>query len=327
MLRGFADSDGRLTVIHLRPEPRVERNKHPRRVGRVDRLNSWEREDGTFDDELERLPMNRLDNVGAVAVRDMIEFAAAAEPAGQLRLLDREWEDRVPLTMYVAGLMVRGPALREKLDDRALPSLIEHMRAGLLRAVEEGRAAEDNVRPLLLAFDRPGMVRLDAARNRHQAVLLDLIQTVTAAIGTTHVVATRRVDHPLFTGSEPVVVFDKFDLTGGSACGDLLSAADPPVALWDERETLLARVTEVLSATAGLAWAADRHTVGLFVNPETVEGGKLAYAFSEISSEGLAGLLNIHVAAQSTWVAGHAGDPTLEVLASAAEAATSNAAY
>jgi hypothetical protein len=117
-----------------------------------------------------------------------------------------------------------------------------------------------------------------------------------------------------------------FDLTSGSACRDLLAAADPPVALWDERETMLARVTEVLSATAGLAWAADRHTVGLFVNPETVEGGKLAYAFSEISSEGLAGLLNIHVAARSTWVAGHAGDTTLEVFASAAEAATSKAA-
>jgi len=201
------------------------------------------------------------------------------------------------------------------------------MRAGLLRAVEEERATEENVRPLLLAFDRPGMVRLDPPRNRHQAVLLDLIQTVTAAIGTTHIVATRRLDHPLLTGSEPVVVFDKFDLTGGSTCGDLLAAADPPVALWDERETMLARVTEILSTTAGLAWAADRHTVGLFVNPETAEGGKLAYAFSEISSEGLAGLLNIQVAARSTWIAGRAGDPLLEALASAAHAAASKVAY
>ena len=326
MLRGFSDADGRLTVVHLRPEPRVERRKHPRRVGRVDRLNSWKLEDGTFDDELERVPMNRLDNVGADGQRDLIEFAAGVEPAGELRLLDRDWEDRVPLTLHVAGLMVRGPTLREKLDARALPSLIEHMRAGLLRAVAEGRTTEENVRPLLLAFDRPGMVRLDPARNRHQAILLDLIQTVTAAIGSSHIVATRRLDHPLLTGSEPVVVFDKFDLAGGMTCGDLLAAADPPVALWDEREAVLARVTEILSSTAGLAWAADRYTVGLFVNPETADGGKLAYAFSELSSEGLAGLLNIQVTARSTWIAGPAGDPTLEVFAAAAEAAATKAA-
>src|SRR3712207_6612617 len=114
MLRGFGDGEGRLTVVHLRPDLRVERGRHPRRVGAVPNLNSFEREDGTFDDGLERVPMNRLDNVGAQGLRDLIEFAEAVEPKGTLRLLDRTWEDRVPLTMHIAGLMVRGPGFREK---------------------------------------------------------------------------------------------------------------------------------------------------------------------------------------------------------------------
>lgn len=326
MLRGFTDSRNRLTVVHLRPGPRVERNKHPRRVGLVENLNSWESEDGTLNDELERYPLNRLDSVGADGLRDLIQFADEMEPAGQLRLLDREWEDRVPLTMYVAGLMIRGPALRARLDEIALPALIEHMRAGLLASIADGRAKEEDVRPLLLAFDRPGMVRLDAARNRHQVALIPLLYGVTSAIGSAHIVATRRVQHPLFTGSEPVMVFRDGDFKAGVSCAGLFATAEPPVALWNEREAMLRRVSEILTATAGLAWAADRHTVGLFVNPDTVEGGKLAFAFSQLSSEGLAGLLNIHAAAHSTWIAGAAGDATLEVFAGAAERAQAQAA-
>jgi len=318
MLRGFTGPNGRLTLVGVRPEPKVRRKMHPRRVGAIERLNSWEHDDGTFDDELERIPLNRLDTFGAEGLRDLIEFARAVEPKGQLRLLDRDWEDRVPLTMHIAGLMVRSPKLREGLDEKALPTMIEHMRLKLRQAVEDGTAEEEHVRPLLLAFEQPGMVRLEPGRNRHQAALLDLITTVTAAIGSRHIVSVRQVDQPLLTGSEPVVVFPDADLLKGVSCAELLTEADPPVAFWEERKDMLARVSEILSATAGLAWAANRHTVVLMAHPESEDGCKLIYAFNELSGESLSGILNTKVVGASDWVAGAAGDFMLEILATAA---------
>jgi hypothetical protein len=77
----------------------------------------------------------------------------------------------------------------------------------------------------------------------------------------------------------------------------------------------------ILTSTAGLAWAADRHTVVTMFNPESDEGCKLAFIFSQISSESLAGILNLKVTAGSDWIAGAAGDPTLEMLAKPAERA------
>jgi hypothetical protein len=321
MLRGFADQDERLTVVKVRPTSLVERRKHPRRVGVVERLNSWEHPDGTFDDELERLPLSRLDSFGAEGLRDLIGFAEAIRPEGQLRLLDRDWEDRIALTMHTASLMVRSPKFREALDEQALPTMIEHMRTKLLRAIEEGEAEEQHVRPVLLAFDRPGMVWLEPGRNRHQAALVDLITTVTAAIGATHIVSVRRVESPLLTGSEPVVVFRDPDIVRGMSCAELLSGAEPRVAFWEQRPDMLARVNEILVATAGLAWAADRHTVVLMSNPETADGGRLTYLFNELPGDSLAGILNLKVAAASDWVAGAAGDELLEILARNVEAA------
>jgi hypothetical protein len=321
MLRGFTGPDGRLTVVGVGEEAEVRRNMHPRRVGAIERLNSWEHDDGTFDDELERIPLSRLDTFGAEGLRDLIEFARAVEPAGQLRLLDRDWEDRVPLTMHTAGLMVRSPKLREALDEKALPTMIEHLRSKLLQAIEDGTAEEEHVRPLLLAFDRPGMVSLEPGRNRHQAALLDLITTVTAAIGSRHIVSVRAVEQPLLTGSEPVVVFRDADLINGVSCAALLTEANPPVAFWEEREDMLARVGEILSATAGLAWAADRHTVVLMAHPESENGCKLIYAFNELPGDALSGILNVKVVGGSDWVAGAEGDFMLEVLAKAAEIA------
>lgn len=321
MLRRFTDGDGRLTVVHVRPEPEVERGKHPRRVGLVPELNTWQHDDGTVDDELERVPLNRLDNAGAQALRDVVAFADDVEPSGQMRLLDRGWQERLQLTLHIAGLMVRGPLLRDRLDEVALPTLIQQMRENLFRELAEGRTTEEVARPLLLALDRPGMVTLEPGRNRHQAALLDLVQTVTAAIGSTHLVAVRRVSEPLLTGSEPVVCFENADIVGGVPCARLLTDADPPVRFWDESEPTLARVTEVLSATAGPAFAADRHTVVLMFNPDTTHGGKLAFMASELSDEALTGILNIKVAGASAWVAGAAGDKTLEVLAGAVGAA------
>lgn len=321
MLRGFADPDGRLTVVKVRPTPIVERGKHPRRVGVVERLNSWEHPDGSFDDELERVPLGRLDSFGAEGLRDLVGFAKSVRPEGQLRLLDRDWEDRIALTMHTAGLMVRSPKLREALDEQALPTMIEHMRAKLLRAVEAGEAEEQHVRPVLLAFDRPGMVWLEPGRNRHQAALVDLITTATAAIGATHIVSVRRVQAPLLTGSEPVILFRDPDIVGGVSCAELLSEADPPVAFWEQRPDMLARVNEILAATAGLAWAADRHTVVLMSNPETADGARLTYLFNELPGDALAGILNLKVTAASDWVAGAAGGELLEILARNVESA------
>lgn len=315
MLRGFADTDGRLTVVKVQPTPVVERGKHPRRVGVVSRLNSWEHPDGSFDDELERGPLSRLDSFGAEGLRDLIEFAEAVRPEGQLRLLDRDWEDRIALTMHTAGLMVRSPKLRKALDDQALPTMIEDMRAKLLRAIETGEAEEQHVRPVLLAFDRPGMVRLEPGRNRHQAALVDLITTATAAIGATHIVSVRRVQTPLFSGSEPVVLFPDSDIVRGVSCAELFSKADPPVAFWEQRPDMLARVNEILVATAGLAWAADRQTVVLMSNPDTADGAQLTYLFNELPGYALAGVLNLKVTAASDWIAGAAEDELLEILA------------
>ena len=321
MVRRFAGPDGRLVVVQLRPNPEVHRGRHPRRVGRIEYLNSIQLDDGAFDDSLEHEPLNRLDTVGAIGLRELIEYADGVEPKGQLRLWNRDWEERVPFTMHVAGLMVRGPALRDRLDEVALPSLIEHMRSQLEDKKRSGQIDEDVVGTLLDVLERPGSVRLQPPRNRHQAALPDLITAVTAAIGATHVVAVRRVEKPLYTGSEPVIVFRDGDIAKGISCGQLLSGSDRPVPMWEEREAMLRRVTELLTATSGLAFAADRHTVVVFLNPETAEGGKLLLFFGKLPEDVLSGLLNLELVAASTWIAGAAGDFMLEMIASAAEAA------
>lgn len=223
--------------------------------------------------------------------------------------------------MHIAGLMVRSPKLREALDEKTLPTMIEHLRSKLQHAIEDGSAEEEHVRPLLLAFERPGMVWLEPGRNRHQAALLDLITTVTAAIGSRHIVFVREVEQPLLTGSEPVVVFRGADMIKGVSCAELLTEADPPVAFWEERKDMLARVGEIFSATAGLAWAADRHTVVLMAHPEIEDGCRLIYAFNELPGDALSGILNTKVVGGSDWVAGAEGDFMLEVLAKAAEIA------
>jgi hypothetical protein len=100
-------------------------------------------------------------------------------------------------------------------------------------------------------FDLPGMVSLAPPRNRHQAILPELILQATAAIGAAHVVAVRRTTHPMLTGSEPVVVFPTWDLIEGVSCAELLRTADPPIPLWEERDELLQRVGDRLRETAG----------------------------------------------------------------------------
>jgi hypothetical protein len=110
LLNGFSDADGRLAVVHLWPEPRVMRQR-PSKVGVVNRLNSWRHPDGSWDDELEQGPVGRLDSLGGNIVKDLAAYAAGVELKEQLRLLDWTVEQRVPLHLMTAGLMVRGMGL------------------------------------------------------------------------------------------------------------------------------------------------------------------------------------------------------------------------
>lgn len=316
-LRRFCDADGLLTVVHASPAPKVERNRHPRKVGRVEGLNSVELKDGTVSDKLERFPLGRLDSAGAQGLAELIAYTDAVEPPGQLRLWNRPWEERVPLTLHVGGLMVRGPLFRAALDDRALPALLEYMRAGLKRELKAGRASGQAARPIFQALDTPGMVKLDPSPNRHQHALVDLITSATAAIGETHLISVRRLQDPLITGSDPVVLFPDGDLTHGRSLAQLMADTDPPIVLWEERDELLKRLSDLVKSCAGLAWAADRYTAVVHLNPDTADGGRLMVMSSEISSGGLAGLLNLKTIAASDWVAGPAGDGFLEMLARA----------
>lgn len=316
-LRGFTDADNRLTVVALRPKPHVRRRQHPRNVGFVNHLNSVELADGSLDDGLERGPMNRLDDVGADARSDLVAFASAVDPPGQLRLWDHPWEERVTLCLMVAGLLVRSPAMRDELDRQALPSLIAHMRRGIEQALADGTTDPEVARALQTAFDTPGMVQLDPASNRHQAAFMGLLQTVAASIGSRHLVSVRRVETPLLTGSQPVIAFPTSDLKHGRSFSQLLVEAEPPVRMWDLPEDREQRVTEILDTTAGMLWAADRHTVVLFSTPDFEEGGKLTYMVSELPDGALADVLNLQVTIASDWIAGVEGDRLLEIMAAA----------
>jgi hypothetical protein len=300
MLRRFCGPDGRMTVVRVRPEPEVRRGKHPRKVAVARRLNTWEHPDGSFDDQLEQLELTNLDRGSAEALREVIEYAEAVQPEDQLRLFNRNWEDRVPLTAHIAGLMVRGPKLREVFDEQALPAVVDFLRTRINEGIEDGSVEEEHARPLLLAFDRPEMVSLEPPRNRHQAILPDLIVAATAAIGARHVVAVRRTSEPMLTGSEPVVLFPTWDITKGLSCADYLRTAEPPIPLWEEHEELLTRFGSRLSETAGLAFAADPHTVVLMFHPESEDGAKLAFVFSEVETSALAGVLSLKVASNYT---------------------------
>jgi hypothetical protein len=316
MLRGFAGPNGRLTVARLCPTPKVWTEVRPRYVGRADHLNSFERDDGSLDNVLEREPLNRLDTVGADALRQVIEYARQVEPTGMFKLWNRAWEERVPFTMYVAGLLVRGPGLREHLDDAALPALIEHLRDGIRLQDERGQVDPLVAKTLLDVFERPGGIRLSPPRNRHQYALLGLITTMTGAIGSPHIVAVRRVSEPLLTGSEPVVILPSGDVREAVPLARFLREARPPVALWEEQEVVHARLMEIMGDAAGLALAVDRHTVVVFLNAEKKpeESGKLAFLFSQLPANGISELLNLNVVKHSRWVAGAAGDPLLELI-------------
>ena len=249
--------------------------------------------------------MARLDSAGATALEDVRRFAIESHAEEFLRLLDRTSDERVPLYLFVAGQMARSPDLRDRLDEQALPTLKKHMLDGLEVAVEAGTARDEDVEPIRLAAKRDGGFVLEPGANRHQAILLPLIETATAAIGSRFIVSVRRLSKPLLvTGSEPVVLFESHRIELGRSCAKLLTEREDPVRLWDERPAVLAHVDQILAGLAGLAVAIDPHTLVLMMNPDLEESGKLAWMVSQIDAEALGGIMNILVAAGSRWIAG-----------------------
>ena len=319
LLRRFADESGRLTVVRVSPERKVLRRQSVREVGTYRRLNSWQNKDGSYDDELETGPMARLDSVGANALDDARDFAIA-HAVEHLRLLDRTPDERVPLYLFAAGQMVRSPELRERLDEQALPALKKHILDGLEEAVRAGTARDEDVQPVRLAAKRGGGFLLTLGANRHQALLLALIETVTAAIGSRFIVAVRRLPEPiLITGSEPVVLFANHRFERGRSCAQLLTDRQDPIRLWDDRTVVLKHVDEVLGKLAGLAVAIDPRTLLLMVNPDLAESTKLLWIADHVPPEALGGMVNVLVTAGSRWIAGHDGLDYMTLLASATD--------
>jgi hypothetical protein len=319
LLRRFADESGRLTVVRVSPERKVLRRQSVREVGTYRRLNSWQNKDGSYDDELETGPMARLDSVAAKALDDARDFAIT-HAAEHFRLLDRTADERVPLYLFAAGQMVRSPELRDKLDEQALPTLKKHILEGLEEAVRAGTARDEDVQPVRLAAKLEAGFLLTPGANRHQALLLALIETVTAAIGSRFIVAVRRLPGAmLVTGSEPVVLFESHRFERGQSCAQLFTNREDPVRLWDDRTAVLKHVDEILGRLAGLAVAIDPRTLLLMVNPDLAEASKLLWIADHVPPEALGGMVNLLVTAGSRWIAGHDGLDFMALLRSATE--------
>ena len=210
--------------------------------------------------------------------------------------------------------------LRERLDEQALPALKKHILDGLKEAVRAGTARDEDVQPVRLAAKRGGGFLFTLGANRHQALLLALIETVTAAIGSRFIVAVRRLPEPiLITGSEPVVLFANHRFERGRSCAQLLTDRQDPIRLWDDRTVVLKHVDEVLGKLAGLAVAIDPRTLLLMVDPDLAESTKLLWIADHVPPEALGGMVNVLVTAGSRWIAGHDGLDYMTLLASATD--------
>jgi hypothetical protein len=96
---------------------------------------------------------------------------------------------------------------------------------------------------------RPGVSPIVAP---NPPLLLALIETVIAAIGSRFIVAVRRQPEPmLVTGSEPVVLFQNQRFEHGDSCARLLADREDPIRLWDDRAVLLKHVDEILGSSPG----------------------------------------------------------------------------
>ena len=126
-----------------------------------------------------------------------------------------------------------------------------------------------------------------------------------------------------FTGAEPVVIFPDADPSKGCASGKFFTSGEKPVEFWQKPAELWAQLEARLATIAGVAVAVNPHTAILMFNPDTEDGGKLAYITSQVQPERLAGLMNLIVAAGSAWVAGRDDCEVLSLLVQSAEHARS----
>ncbi len=304
LLARFENDAGGLTVVRRRPWV-VLRNQAPESVGYVKRHNSRRNPDGTWDDEGEQILAN-MDAVGAAELDEAIQFAIDADAEAHLRLLDMSLEHRANLQLFIATMMVRTPSFRERFDESALPTLIDHMRARLDEQSTAGEMDPQTHKALTTAFDTPGRVQLKRPENRHVDVMVPLIGKVATRLHLDTLVGVRRFAEPLLlTSGEPVVMFPNADVSQGRSAGEFLFATgESPIQSWQEMDTLLDQVDARLRTLAGLGIAIDPHTVLMMFNADTDDGGKSAFITSQVPAEGLAGVVNILVTGRSEWVAG-----------------------
>lgn len=320
LLARFENDGGGLTVIRRTPEMKALRRQAPESVGVENNLNNWRDTDGKWNDELERGPLQNLDTVGSTESNEAIRVGIQADAVTHLRLLDMDLERRASLQLFVASLMVRTVGFREQFDEGALPTLLTYVRARLEEQHEAGEIADDTYETLLKAYTTPGQVRLERPEYRHLGLLVPLIEKVAMRLHLDTYIGVRRFEKPLLmAGAEPVVVFPNADFSQGLSTGAFLSSGDSPIEPWQEHDKLLEQIDERLNTLAGCALALDPYTLLLMFHAETEDGGKLAYIASQVQAEGLAGIVNLLVAAGSVWIAGRDDCEPLALIARMAE--------
>lgn len=316
-LARFANSDGRLTVIRKEPELKVLRRQAPSKIGVHNHLNNRRDPDGQWNDDLETGPLSRLDDVGKHEVDRVLQFAIEADAENHLRLVrDQTLEQRASMQLFVASLMVRTMGFREQFDASALPTLISHMQEQLEQQYESKKLDKQAYEQILEVYTTPGRIRLEAPENRHVGLLVPLIETVSMRLHLDTYVSVRRFAEPLlFTGAEPVVVFPNADVLAACSSGELFAAGEEPVEPWREEAELRNQIDARMSDIAGVGLALDPHTLLLMTHAESENGGKLTYGASQVPDAGLAGIVNLIVAASSAWIAGRDDCELLELLA------------
>jgi hypothetical protein len=316
MLAGFANANGRLTVVRTKPELKVLRNQDPLNVGVHKHLNNWQDEDGNWHDELEAGPLTNLDNAGKRAIEQIVRFGIEADAETHMRLLnDQSLEERASMQLFVASLMVRTMGFRERFDASALPSLLAYMSKRLEEEFAAGNTDKQTYELLKKTYATPGQVQLKPPEYQHLSLLVPLIQRVATRLHLDSYVAVRRFAEPLlFTAAEPVVIFPTADVFSACSSGKLFTEGDSPIEAWQEQDALLDQVDARLAEIAGLAVAVDPHTMLLMFHADRDDGGKLAYITSQVQAEGLADLVNIVATGTSAWIAGRDDCELLNIL-------------
>jgi hypothetical protein len=316
VLARFSNDDGRLTVVRRTPVIKVLRNQAPENVGVHNHLNNWRDESGQWNDELETGPLGRLDGAGGSLFQDVGQFGIEADAEAHPRLLNWDLEQRAALQLCIAGMMVRTTTFREGVDRSALPALLKDMSSRLEDQHARGAIGATEYELLRRSFATTGRVKIVRPPYWHLRILVPLIQSVATQLHLDTLVAVRRFSEPLLlTGAEPVVLYPTANYAGGVSLGELLGSSENPIQPWRDQDRVLQQINDRIHALAGLAVAVDPHTLLLMFNPDTDDGGKLAWQASRVRPEGIAGALNIMVGKNSSWLAGRDDSRLLALIA------------